>query len=173
MKVKLILTLMIMFIVSSAFAQRTLNPDNIKTISGTITSVDHPIAKFKADDGTEYDLRMGPYWYWQNNNYSLTNTNATVKGEVGIKNGVNEIYPSEIEQNGTTIKLTDDKGYPLWSNGGKAWNKGNGKGWKKGNGKGWNGKGQCWKRTDNTNDNSGWQGRGFANRGRNCPYRNR
>jgi hypothetical protein len=172
MKKQLILTLLVMFIAASVFAQRTLNPDNIKTISGTITSIEHPVAKFKADDGTEYDLRMGPYRYWQNNNYSLTTTDATVKGEVNIKNGVNEIYPSEIEQSGSTIKLTNDKGFPLWSKGGKAWNKGNGKGWKKGNGKGWN-KGQCRMRLDNKDDNSGWQGRGFGNRGRNCPYGNR
>lgn len=172
MKVKLILTMLIMFIATSVFAQRTLNPDNIKTITGTITSVDHPIAKFKADDGTEYDLRMGPYWYWQNNKYTLTNTSATVKGEVKTVNGNNEIYPSEIEQSGSTIKLTDDKGLPLWSKGGKGWNKGNGKGWKKGNGKGWN-RGQCWRGINNDNDNSGWQGRGFGRRAGDCPYRNR
>jgi hypothetical protein len=172
MKVKLILTIAVLFIATSIFAQRTLNPENIKTITGTITSVDHPVAKFKADDGTEYDLRMGPYWYWQNNNYSLKNASATIKGEIGTKNGINEIYPSEIEQNGTTIKLTDDKGYPLWSGGEKGCCKGKGYGWKKGNGKGWNGKGQCWRRNNNINDDSGWQGRGFGNRGRNCPYRN-
>ena len=166
MKKQLILTLLVMFIAASVFAQRTLNPENIKTISGTITSIDHPVAKFKADDGTVYDLRMGPYWYWQNNNYSLTATYATVKGEIESKNGVNEIYPSEIEQSGSTIKLADDKGFPLWSKGGKGWDKG------KGNGKGCPNC-PCWKNKNNNDNSSGWQGRGFGNRGRNCPYRNR
>lgn len=153
-----------MFIASLVFAQRTLNPDNIKTISGTITSIDHPVAKFKADDGTEYDLRMGPYWYWQNNNYSLTNTNATVKGEISTKNGVNEIYPFEIEQNGTKIKLADENGLPLWSKGGKGRNKGYGKGCPNC---------PCWKNKNNNDNNTGWQGRGYGNRGKYCPYRNR
>ena len=180
MKVKLFLTLMIMFITASVFAQRTLNPDNVKTINGTITSVNHPTAIFKADDGTEYELRMGPYWYWQNNKYTLTNTSATVKGEVKEVNDKNEIYPSEIEQSGSKIKLTDDKGFPLWLKDGKGWKKGNGKGWKKGNGKDWkkgNGKsrnrGQCRINSDNSEDNSVWQGRGFGRRAVNCPYRNK
>lgn len=174
MKVKLILTLLVMFMATSVFAQRTLNPENIKTITGTIINVNHPVAKFKADDGTEYDVRMGPYWYWENNNYSLTtNISATIKGETSINNSVNEIYPFEIEQNGTTIKLADEKGFTLWSNGGKGWNKGKGYGWKKGNGKGWGGRGQCWRKSENSNDNSGWLGRGFRNRSINCPYRNK
>lgn len=173
MKVKLILTILVLFVATSVFAQRTLNPDNIKTYTGSIISVDHPVAKFKADNGTEYDVRLGPIWYWQNNNYTLTtNVNTTVKGEESNVNGINEIYPSEIEQDGKTIKLTDDKGYPLWSNGGKGWNRGNGNGWKKGNGRGWN-NGQCWRKNNNNDDNNNWQGRGFGRRNPDCPYRNR
>jgi len=169
MKVKFILTVFLMLFTASVFAQRTLNPDNIQTLNGTITNVDHPIAKFKTDEGKEYDLRMGPYWFWQNNNYSLTvNTNASVKGEIKNVNGKNEIYPFEIQQKGITIKLADENGLPLWSKGGKG--KNNSYGWKKANGKN-RGRGQCWRR-DNAENNSEWRGRGFGRKAINCPYRN-
>jgi hypothetical protein len=97
--------------------------------------VNHPIATFKSEDGIAYQIHMGPYWYWLNNGYKLNNETATIKGEVKTVNGINELYPIEVTQNGTTIKLTDDKGIPLWAgyNGnGRGNGRGNGYGWKNG-----------------------------------------
>ena len=33
--------------------------DNVLTVSGEITEVNHPIAKMKGDDGNEYQIHMG------------------------------------------------------------------------------------------------------------------
>lgn len=171
MKKQILIFAIIVLTFSMAFAQRTLNPDDVKELTGTITSVNHPVAIFKADDGTEYEVRLGPYWYWVDNNYKLeANTAATIKGEVNSK--YKEIYPFEITQSGNTIKLADDKGLPLWSRGGKGW-QGRGYGWR--GGRGW-GRGCCccWRWQNSDNDDN-WQGRGWG-RGygwRNCPYRNR
>ena len=132
MKTKILLTLaVIVFTGSSLFAQRTFNSANVKTYTGTITNVDHPVAYFTSDDGTKYEVRMGPYWFWNQNGYKLeANTAATIKGETGIDNGVNEIYPWDIIQGSKTIKLVDDNGYPKWSIGDgnkncNGWGKGN------------------------------------------------
>jgi hypothetical protein len=90
------------------------SPNDVQTISGTITSVDHPIAKMKSDDGSEYTIYMGPYWFWRDNGYSLqTNANVQVKGEVKG----NDLYPWEIIQDGKTMTFTDSQGIPKWSNG--------------------------------------------------------
>jgi len=171
MKKQILILVIVLLTFSITFGQRTLDPDNVKELNGTITNVNHPIAIFKTDDGIEYEVRLGPYWFWTNNNYKLeTNASTTIKGEVNTK--YNEIYPYEITQNNNVIKLADEKGFPLWSRGGKNWDN-RGYGWKKG--RGW-GRGCCccW-RWQNSDDNDNWQGRGWG-RGygwRNCPYRNK
>ncbi|MCX7832723.1 MAG: hypothetical protein N2490_00725 [Ignavibacteria bacterium] len=173
MKKQILILMMVLITFSVAFSQRTLNPDDVKELNGTIISVNHPIAIFKADDGTEYEVRMGPYWYWIDNNYKLeVNTTATIKGEVNSK--YNEIYPFEIIQSGNTIKLADENGLPLWSRGGKNW-QGKGFGWR--HGRGWGHCYCCCWRWKNSDKDDSWQGRGRGwGKGygwRNCPYRNR
>jgi len=122
------------------YAQRnTLDTFKTVTITGSISEVNHPIANFKSEDGTVYQIHMGPYWYWLDNGYKLNNESAVIKGEVKTVNGINELYPVEVSQNGASIKLTDDNGIPLWAgnrgNGnGYGWNNGSGRG----NGYGWN-----------------------------------
>ena len=151
MKVKLFSLSILVLFASVLWAQIAVNNTEPLTITGTITIVNHPVAIIKTDNGTDYTIYMGPYWYWNQNNYKLTTgTEATVKGEVKTVNGVNELYPWEIVQNGVTIKLTDDNGVPKWSG--------------KGNGRG---KGDC---PRNNNKVNGW-GRGRGNC-ISCPYRN-
>jgi hypothetical protein len=136
MKLKLNLVMLLILLTGFAFAQRnTTDTFTPVTITGNITEVNHPIANFKSEDGTVYQIHMGPYWYWLNNGYKLNNESAVIKGEVKTVNGINELYPVEVSQNNTTIKLTDEKGIPLW-----AWYSGNGSGngYGRGNGNGWN-----------------------------------
>lgn len=165
MKTKILTLVMVLFITGTVLAQRTLNTENLKEISGTVTEIDHPIAKITGDDGILYELRMGPFWYWSKNNLSLSaNSAIVIRGEVNTRNGINEIYPYDITQNGTKIILANENGTPKWS-------KGNGyRG-----GKGYycfrNQRGNRW-----NNDN--WSGRGYGRgygRGNNpnCPYRNK
>ena len=158
MKTKLITAVVILLFTTVLWAQRNDNQgerwdtDDVRTITGTIMSVNHPIAVIKADNGTEYNIHMGPYWFWNKNDYKLTaNTEATVKGEVKTVNSANELYPWEITQSGITMKFADDNGVPNWSGG-------------KGNGRG---KGNCWR--NNNNNGNGW-GRGNCC---NCPCRNK
>lgn len=135
MKTTLFLTVILVLIASITFAQRSDNQgeyydvDDVKTVSGEFTSTDRPDAKFKSDDGTEYILHLGPYWYWQDNNYEVTTYTATeIKGEVKQVNGQYELYPWTIEQSGNSMYFADDNGVPKWSKGkGKRGNR-NGKG---------------------------------------------
>jgi hypothetical protein len=133
---------LIMLSATFAFAQsgrsdgksETLDTDDGKTLSGTITTVDHPIATFKTDDGKEYQIHMGPYWFWQREDYSLKpNAKAKVKGEVENGKGIMHFYPWEIVQNGKTLKLADDDGVPNWA--GKRGGRGHGKSMGYGNGR--------------------------------------
>jgi hypothetical protein len=125
--------------------------DNVQTISGTITDNDRPCGFLKADDGKIYKIHLGPVWYWTQNDYALTLTSATIKGNVKEVNGEYDIYPYTITQNSKTMTFTDENGIPKWSQG-------------KGNG---NGRGNCYGK-DNGNGN-GW-GRGNCGK---CPCRNK
>lgn len=122
------------FIYQSAIAA---NADDTITIKGVFTDVTRPVVKLKTDDWTEYLVHVGPYWYWEENKYSLQlNSNAEISGKK--VSGANEIYAYSVTQDGNTIKLVDENNNPLW------WNS------KKGNGRndGWGcrfgrGNGQC------------------------------
>lgn len=142
---KITLAFLILVLFSNiASAQRSdgktseyIDADNVQTISGEITDVNHPIAKMKGDDGNEYEIHMGPFWYWDDNGYKLQHqVRAQVRGEVKQVQGRYEFYPWEITQNGKSMTFADDNGVPKWS-------KKKGKG--PGNGKGYHGhgKGKC------------------------------
>ncbi|MDZ7289693.1 MAG: hypothetical protein ONB44_10920 [candidate division KSB1 bacterium] len=99
-------------------ASERFDKDEVKTISGTITKVDHPYATLKAEDGKEYQVHMGPYWYWQREKYELkTNEKAQIKGEIDNVKGTLHLYPWEIVQDGKTMKFADDDGVPDWAGG--------------------------------------------------------
>lgn len=177
MKLYINIAIVLMLMSSVLFAQRNTTTDPI-TVTGNITEVNHPIAKFKSEDGTVYEIHMGPYWYWLNNGYKLNNESATIKGEVKTVDGIKQLYPNEVMQNGTTIKLADENGVPLWA--GYKNKNGNGKGWRHGN------KGNCGNcpncqgcnketcrfKSDNTSKDNNQQGYGRGYR-QNCPYRNK
>ncbi len=130
------LLLLIGFLVKASYS---VSANDVQTITGTITSVDHPIAVLKTDDGKEYTIHMGPYWFWNENNYSLsTNISVEIKGEVKST----DIYPWTILQNGKSMTFTDDKGTPKWGNGKCQYRDGSGKGRGNGNGRG---DGKCWR----------------------------
>lgn len=171
MKLYINITIVLMLMSSVLFAQRTTTTDPI-TVTGSITEVKHPIAKFKADDGTVYEIHMGPYRYWLNNGITLNNESATIKGEVKTVNGVNELYPNEITQNSKTIKLADENGVPYWA--GNKGKNGNGKGWRNGNRGNRGNRGNfenCRYRTDDGSVDNSQRGNGRGWR-KDCPYRN-
>ncbi len=92
--------------------------DNVQTLKGTITEVKHPYATFKAEDGTEYRVHLGPMWYWEREKFQLRhNVQAQIKGEVKQVQGRYEFYPWEITQDGKQISLADPDGKPKWSGG--------------------------------------------------------
>ena len=135
MKTTLIVSAVLILFASLTFAQRSDNQreyndvDDVKTVSGEFTSTVRPDAKFSSDDGTEYIVRLGPYWYWEQNRYEVTtNTQTKIKGEVKQINGQYELYPWTIDQSSKSMYFADDNGVPKWSNGkGKRGNR-NGKG---------------------------------------------
>jgi hypothetical protein len=146
MKYRLLIAIGILTIITTALIAQVNNRqwgnDNVQTISGTITDNTRPCGFIKADDGKTYKVHMGPIWYWDQNNYALALTNATIKGNLKVVNGENEIYPYVITQDSKTMTFTDDNGIPKWSQGNCTGN----------------GKGNCWK-----NNNSNCNGRGNGN----------
>ena len=149
MKSKSIITLVLILLVTGmTFAQRgnrQWGNDNVQTISGTVTDNSRPCGFIKADDGKTYKIHLGPVWYWNQNDYALALTTATIKGNVKESNGEYDVFPYTITQNGKTMNFADDNGIPKWSQG-----KGNGRGkcWGRGNG---NGNGRGWGRGNNPN----------------------
>ncbi|MCX6158694.1 MAG: hypothetical protein NTY74_12020 [Ignavibacteriae bacterium] len=134
----LLMLLAFLLITTTSFAQRANNQwsnENVQTISGTITDNQRPSASLKTSDGTEYIVHLGPVWFWNNNNYNLSLSDASIKGNVKTINGQNHLYPFTIEQNGSKLILADDNGTPKWGS-----NKGNGN--RNGNG---NLRGNCWR----------------------------
>jgi len=115
------------------------NRNNVNSveITGKVVKVNHPIAEVKGDDGKSYEVRLGPIWFWNDNNYKLNEGESVViKGEIENSSLKNYIYPFTMKQGNSEIKFSDSDGFPLWSRGGKGYN-GNGRGWcGRGNGRG-------------------------------------
>ena len=140
MKIKTTITFALLLLIATyAIAQRgnwKWGNDNVQTVSGTVTDNTRPCGFIKADDGKVYKIHLGPIWYWNQNDYALALTTATIKGNVKETNGENEIFPYTITQNGKAMTFTDDNGIPKWSQG-----KGNGN--SKGNCRGRGNCGNC------------------------------
>ena len=127
-----LLTVVCIFAFKASFADAT---DDVITVKGVFTNITRPNVTLKSVDGTDYTIHLGPYWYWDDNNYSISlNSDAEIYGK--LESGTKDIYAYKITQNDKAIKLVDDDNNPLWwnSNGGK--HKGNRDGWGRGNGKG-------------------------------------
>lgn len=106
--------------------------DDVKTISGTVTEVDHPRATLKAADGKEYQIHLGPYWFWQRHQYTLEKgARVEVKGETEDIKGTTHIYPWQIREGKNVIMLADENGVPEWAgrrnSGGSAYSWGKGR----------------------------------------------
>jgi hypothetical protein len=92
------------------------NKDGFMSVSGIITKVNHPYATLKDENGREYEIHLGPYWYWHREKFELKkNIKARVRGEVENVNGQYHFYPWEIAQDGKSISLADENGIPKWA----------------------------------------------------------
>ena len=92
----------------------------VTSVKGEIIQIQNPIAQFKSNDGKIYELRLGPIWFWANNNYELkTGEKVEIKGAVKEDNGMFYMFPYTIKNKDKTIILADSAGMPLWSRGGK------------------------------------------------------
>lgn len=92
----------------------------VTSVKGEIIQIQNPIAQFKSSDGKIYELRLGPIWFWANNNYELkTGEKVEIKGAVKEDNGMFYMFPYTIKNQDKTIILADSTGLPLWSKGGK------------------------------------------------------
>jgi hypothetical protein len=141
---QLLLTLTILLLAGTAFAQRAnkqWSNENVQTISGTVTDNQRPSGLFKGTDGNEYIVHLGPVWYWNDNNFNLSLTDATIKGNVKTIKGEYHLYPFTIEQSGNQMTFADDNGIPKWGSN-KGNKKGKGYGWRNGNCNG-PGNGKC------------------------------
>lgn len=96
------------------------NGATVSSVEGEITQVQNPVAQLKSNDGKTYELRLGPIWFWVNNNYELkAGEKVEVNGAVNENNGTLYMFPYIIKHEGKTIILVDSNGVPLWARNGK------------------------------------------------------
>jgi hypothetical protein len=134
--IRLLGLLGIVLVFSSLFAQsgrnyrkNSGNKNEVVTIKGTITSINHPVAMLKGDDGKTYEMRLGPAWFWKDHTYELKlNTATEIKGELSKTENTLYLYPYTITQAGSTIELADKDGAPTWSRRGNGQGRGMGRG---------------------------------------------
>jgi len=87
---------------------------DIVTLKGEITNVLKPLASFKADDGKEYKVHLGPIWYWKKENLDIKKGNAEITGTVEENEGVLHLYPNKMVQGQVEIALATESGTPKW-----------------------------------------------------------
>lgn len=123
------------------------DPDTIQTISGTLENNFGDWQMYgngnhtgggmgftlKADSGEEYDLMLAPYWYLEENGIFLeeddrvTITGSIIDGYIqggghhmggGMGDDDEYLIATELQFEGSTLQLRDERGYPVWSGGG-------------------------------------------------------
>ncbi len=90
------------------------------TLYGEIVDVAFPVATLKTEDGKIYRMRLGPWWFWTEKNYTLQ------PGEWVEVNGFKSgdlIFPRIIKTANGTLRLRDRRGIPLWRKG-AGWGRG-------------------------------------------------
>ena len=105
--------------------QRTYNPATVETLSGTVESVN----KVKPPRGRSYGIHLmlktdketipvhlGPAWYINKLEPKIEKGDQVeVKGSRVTLAGKPAIIAAEIKKDGSTIKLRDDNGVPVWA----------------------------------------------------------
>jgi hypothetical protein len=136
-------------------------------LEGKITDARRPMITMEAD-GREYILHLGPFWYWQEKEYTFEKDQAVeISGVVEEIDGVLNVYPHTIKINGESIELVDEDGVPVWA--GRTGGRGPrfGRGYDHcgyGPGYGWHGRGHMhgWRGYGRGRTHGyGWHGRGF------------
>jgi len=87
---------------------------DIVTLKGKITNVLKPLASFKADDGKEYKVHLGPIWYWNKENLDIKKGDVEITGTVEEDEGVLHFYPNKMVQGEVEIVLAAESGTPKW-----------------------------------------------------------
>ncbi len=103
-------------------------------ITGQIVELSFPVATLETEDGQQYLVRLGPWWFWARQGYNLQ------KGEwVEIRGFLKGrlLFPRVIHTSKQTIRLRDKVGFPLWRG---SWGRGLGRGGLGLGGHGWGGR---------------------------------
>ncbi len=81
-------------------------------IHGQVEQINHPIAVVKGEDNQVYNVRLGPYSYWQKKGYELhAGEKVTVIGYLKGK----LLFPKVIiASKGKKLLFRDENGVPLW-----------------------------------------------------------
>jgi hypothetical protein len=82
----------------------------IVTVKGTVTSFSPPVAVLKTSKGDIY-LRLGPWWFWQQQGYTLRQ-GEKVEAQGYMFN--NYLVPVKIKTSTGEIVLRDKAGFPIW-----------------------------------------------------------
>ncbi|HEX8949640.1 MAG TPA: hypothetical protein VF790_11795 [Dissulfurispiraceae bacterium] len=105
--------------------QRTYNPATVETLTGTVEAVN----KVKPPRGRSYGIHLilktdkeaipvhlGPAWYIDKLETKIEKGDKVeVKGSRVTMAGKPVIIAAEIRKDGSTVKLRDDNGVPVWA----------------------------------------------------------
>ncbi|MDQ7032835.1 MAG: hypothetical protein Q9M37_09020 [Desulfonauticus sp.] len=99
---------------------------SIEQFTGTLKTFLPPIGIIKTSDSKELYIRIGPWWFWQQQGYNLqVGEKLTISG---YKWG-NYIVPVKITTSKGTIVLRDQYGFPVWRYRGRGKGIGRGRDW--------------------------------------------
>ena len=104
---------------------RMYNPKTVETLSGEVVSIDK-IAPMK---GMHYGIHLmlktaketiavhlGPSWYIENQDVKIApNDKLEIKGSRVTLEGKPAIIAADVKKGDETLKLRDEKGYPVWA----------------------------------------------------------
>jgi hypothetical protein len=104
---------------------RMYDPKTVVTITGEVVSVD----KITPIKGMSYgvhlilktaketiSIHLGPSWYIENQDIKIEPKNKVeIKGSRVTFEGKPVIIAAEVKKGNETLKLRDDKGFPVWS----------------------------------------------------------
>ncbi len=105
--------------------QRMYNPATVETISGTVESV-NKVAPMKGmsygihllvkTDKETIPVHLGPAWYMDKLGTKIEKGDKVeVKGSRVTMSGKPVIIAAEVIKDGSTVRLRDEKGIPVWA----------------------------------------------------------
>jgi len=108
------------------FCDAAVNLDKVATLQGKVDAVNlaaatgYPSVTLKSDDGEQVNILVAPQWFLRDHNFAVREGDRLIARVVKTQIAQQRHNVAvELEQaDGTRLKLRDNKGLPLWTQGG-------------------------------------------------------